>query len=54
MPEELPRLEMLAAELEATGDYKILRRIRKREAFNPPDGTPVKTSAVNRMTVANL
>lgn len=39
-------LEAMAAKLEASGKYRVLRRIGIREAFNTPDGTPSKIGIV--------
>ncbi len=36
--------EALAQQLEASTDYRVLRRLRPRRMVNPPDGTPVKTA----------
>jgi DNA polymerase-3 subunit epsilon len=36
--------EEMAASLEASGDYKVLRRIRPRRFINEPDGSPVRTA----------
>ena len=35
-------LELMAAELEASPDYRVLRRLRPRTAVNPADGTPTR------------
>ena len=32
----------MAAALEATGDYRVLRKIQQRNIITPPDGTPTK------------
>ena len=34
--------EAMAAALEATGDYRVLRKIQPRKVITPPDGTPTK------------
>lgn len=39
MSAEWQKLEAMAAELAATGEYKVLRRLRRRELFTPPDGS---------------
>jgi len=39
-------LEQLARRLEASGDYKILRRLRPRAAIVPPTGMAVRTGLV--------
>jgi len=35
-------LEALAARLDDTGDFRVLRRLRSRSRYNEPDGTPTK------------
>ncbi|MBN9529766.1 MAG: 3'-5' exonuclease [Alphaproteobacteria bacterium] len=35
-------LERMAAELEASPDYRVLRRLRPRSMLNPADGTPTR------------
>jgi len=35
--------EMIAA-LEATGDFRVLRKVSPRRVINTPDGTPVGDS----------
>jgi DNA polymerase-3 subunit epsilon len=35
-------LERMAARLEATGSYRILRRLEPRENYHAPDGTPTR------------
>ena len=32
----------MALALEATGDYRVLRKIQQRNIITPPDGTPTK------------
>lgn len=39
-------LETLARELEATGDYRIIRRLKPRPRTLPPPGTPVRLGLV--------
>ena len=34
--------EAMALALEATGDYRVLRKIQQRKIITPPDGTPTK------------
>jgi DNA polymerase-3 subunit epsilon len=34
-------LECMAVRLEASGDYRILRRLEQRENYHDPDGTPI-------------
>ena len=34
--------EAMAAALETTGDYRVLRKIQQRKEITPPDGTPTK------------
>ena len=34
--------EAMAATLEATGDYRVLRRLKPRHMVNPPDGSPTR------------
>ena len=36
-------LERVARELEETGEYRVLRRLRPRTHINPPDGSDTKT-----------
>ena len=36
-------LERAARELEETGEYRVLRRLRPRTQINPPDGSDTKT-----------
>lgn len=43
---ELQRLEAMAEELVASGEFKVLRRLRRRELFNPPDGSPTHFGVV--------
>jgi DNA polymerase III subunit epsilon len=35
-------LECMAVRLEASGDYRILRRLETRESYHAPDGTPTQ------------
>ena len=35
--------EAMAEALEATGEYRVLRKIQHRPIINPPDGAPTKT-----------
>jgi DNA polymerase-3 subunit epsilon len=35
--------EAMAEALEATGEYRVLRKIQRRPIINPPDGAPTKT-----------
>jgi len=39
---ERETLERMAARLEASGSYRILRRLEPREAYHVPDGTPTR------------
>ena len=39
-------LETLAQTLEATGDYRVIRRLKPRPPTIPPDGTPVRLGLV--------
>ena len=36
----------IARELEATGEFRVLRRIHPRATFNEPDGTPTKIGVI--------
>jgi DNA polymerase-3 subunit epsilon len=46
MRKAVDRLEAMAAKLEASGDYRVLRRVGRRERFAVPDGTPAKVGIV--------
>lgn len=39
---ERESLERMAAQLEASGSYRILRRLEPRANYHPPDGTPTR------------
>lgn len=46
MGTSVDRLEAMAAKLEASGDYRVLRRVGRRERFTAPDGTSAKVGVV--------
>lgn len=39
---DLAKYEAMAAQLEATGDFRILRRLAPRSVINPPDGSKTR------------
>ncbi|MBO1077241.1 hypothetical protein [Roseomonas marmotae] len=41
-PPDLPQLEAMAAQLAASGHYRVLRRITPRPAVTPPPGMPTR------------
>ncbi|QTI82050.1 3'-5' exonuclease (plasmid) [Roseomonas marmotae] len=41
-PPDLTQLEAMAAQLAASGHYRVLRRIAPRPALTPPPGTPTR------------
>jgi hypothetical protein len=43
--------EAMALALEATGDYRVLRKIQQRNIITPPDGT---TLSINATKVSSL
>lgn len=46
MGKAVDRLEAMAAKLESSGDYRVLRRVGRRERFAVSDGTPIKVGVV--------
>ena len=40
------RLEAMASKLQVSGNYRVLRRVGRRETFNTPDGTLPKVGVV--------
>lgn len=44
MPPSLPDPEQLAIALEATGDYRVLRRLQFTRQYHAADGTPTRTA----------
>lgn len=45
-PDSQPDLERIAALLEASEDYRVLRRLRARDVFRAPDGQAIKIGVV--------
>ncbi len=45
-PQDTPALEAMAAALEASGAYRVLRRIAPRPARPVPEGTPTRLGLV--------
>ena len=43
-------LETLAQTLEATGDYRVIRRLKPRPRTVPPPGTPLRLGLVMLLT----
>ena len=47
-------LEAAAAALEASGDYRVLRRLKAHEAFSPDDGSPKKIAVIVDLETTGL
>ncbi|ONG55834.1 DNA polymerase III subunit epsilon [Pseudoroseomonas deserti] len=53
-PADAARLEAMAEQLAASGDYRVLRRISPRAPVTPPEGVPVRQGIVLDLETTGL